>query len=83
MASENLKLELLRFLKEEGALQFVVEAWAVAWYNATLFPEERVLPCPACFLKAEVRALRPLAASGKIGAVRCEHCRMRFEFQDD
>lgn len=83
MALENLKLELLRFLKEEGALQLAVEAWASAWYNATLFPEERKLPCPACFLNGEVRPLRPLAASGKVGAVRCEHCRTRFEFLDD
>lgn len=82
MARESLRLELLRFLKQEGALPPFIEDWAVAWYRATLLPDEP-LPCPACFLEGEMRRLRPADGFEKLGAVECEYCHTRFEFLED
>lgn len=82
MASDSLKLELLRFMKDAGAVPMMIDAWALAWYNATLFPSEP-LPCPACYLGSQVRRLQPAEGFGKISAVQCEYCHTRFEFLDD
>lgn len=82
MALDMLRLELLRYLKERGAVQEMIDAWALCWHNATAFPEEP-FPCPQCFLEDRVERLRPLPNLTHIGAVRCDHCRQVFEFLDE
>jgi len=79
MAMESLQLELLRFLKSEGATEPVIEDWALAWHRALAFPDEP-LPCPACFLDGRIERLVPLPIDSQLAGVRCEACEATFEF---
>lgn len=79
MALERLHHELLSFLKDEGATEFLIRAWEDAWYSAVALPGEP-LPCPVCFLDGRVERLVPLLSVRDLGTARCEACKTAFEF---
>jgi hypothetical protein len=79
MALEGMHHELLSCSKEQGATQFLIDAWENAWYTAQKFPGEP-LPCPQCFLDGRVERLVPLPSVSDRGAARCEACKTKFEF---
>ena len=79
MALEGMHHVLLRFLREKGAVQFVIDAWESAWDQAQRFPDEP-LPCPECFLDGSLQRLELLPSAGHLVVARCEACHIKFEF---
>lgn len=79
MAPEGMHHVLLGYLRQKGAVQFVIDAWESAWYQAQRFPDEP-LPCPECFLDGSLQRLELLPSVGPLVVARCEACRIKFEF---
>jgi len=52
-------------------------AFEAAWSTVDL-----PLPCPYCYSVGRVGRLSPKATQNHVGAVRCEACNRRIEFDD-
>ena len=78
MALEYMRDEMLRQIKAQLGSEAQVAAYHSAWNDAIL-NSGKPLPCPSCYMKGDIRRLKPISEEHGIAVVRCEHCRETIE----
>jgi len=79
MPHEFMRDEMLCQLDENHATEAQKVACLAEW-NRAVNNCGLPLPCPLCYLKGEIKRLKPISELNGIAVVRCTHCRYKFEY---
>lgn len=80
MALELMSEEMVRQLRGQSATETQVAGYLNEW-NDAIMHSGKPLPCPLCYLKGEIRRLKPISEVHGVAVVRCEFCHEAFEYK--
>lgn len=80
MPFERLKAIVLADIRDRGVSPTQLDAYVKAWADAARPGAHAPMPCPACFARGTLSALKGRTVADGYAAAVCSRCHITFQF---